>query len=102
MDKDVERRDLILGRVVMSLVVPVALLISTAIVFEGDPSPLGMSLGEFGRTTMFFSIAMGFVPIARLCGRYVVLAALVYFPAMLILLVGVVFALPSIFHSDVP
>ena len=40
MDKDVERRDLILGRFVMSLVVPVALLISTAIVFEGDPSPL--------------------------------------------------------------
>jgi hypothetical protein len=102
MEKDVVPWGLVVGRVVMSLVVPVALLIGTAIIFAGDPSPLGMSLGEFGRMTMLFSIAMGFAPLVRLCGRYVVLGALFYFPMMLVLLMGVVFALPKIFHSDVP
>ena len=86
----------------MSVLVPVALLISIAIIGGEDPGWLELSPGEFGRLSMLLSITMGFSLIAGLCGRYVVLVAIFYFPTMLGLLLGLVFALPSVFHSDLP
>lgn len=92
----------LVGRILMSAFVPVALLVSLTIIVGEDPSWLGLSPGGFGRLSLLFSITMGFTLIAGLCGRYVLLVAVFYFPMMLALLVGLVFALPSIFHSDVP
>lgn len=96
------QRGMRLGRIVMSLLMPVALSIGFAVVFGDDPSRLGLSPGQFGRLSYLISITAGFALIAGLCGRYVVLVAAVYFPAMLVLLAGLILLLPSIFHSDFP
>ena len=96
------RRGLRVVRIVLSLLVPVALTIGFALMFGDDPSRLGMSPGQFGRLSYLISITTGFALLAGLCGRYVLLVAVVYFPMMLALLAGVILLLPSIFHSDFP